>query len=379
VQLFPEVIDASQLQPRAAATVYLPVGVEGMSAEAGEAEEKQPYVISRLDEAQTLFGSTSSLYTIIKCVLDRGAGPVLAIASAVSDDTLPDLTDRQAAWEFLESDQTVRIRLTDSIVQADLVALAVSAKNANTIYNKQIALCGMDAATTKANLLSAATAIGADVEGAKRIALIAPGVFDETGVLRDGSYAAACVAAEIAKNSDPGNDLDLLPLPFLTGIATDVNGLPVFRKKVSSGVAVNDFEDLLQGGVSPLMASKSGAGVEITHLRTAYTADGTFDSLYTRIIIDQVFLDVKTYIEDNNFLRAGNTDATRARIGSGVEAVLNERREWISPVTQPDGTTGYKVSVTSDQTQRQVTVGYEGVIVRGISTVRVAPSFTISV
>jgi hypothetical protein len=64
---------------------------------------------------------------------------------------------------------------------------------------------------------------------------------------------------------------------------------------------------------------------------------------------------------------------------SGVEAVLNERANWIAPVTQPDGSQGYNVSVTPSSDMRQVTVGYEGVVVRGISTVKVAGHLSIPV
>jgi hypothetical protein len=140
----------------------------------------------------------------------------------------------------LESDENVRIRLTDSEVQADLAALAVSAANADLIYNKQIAICGMPSGTTKANLLTAATAIATGgLAAASRTMLVAPGVYDATGVLRGGSFAAAAVAAEVAKNSDPTNDLDLWDVPFLSAIEKDGSGMPVFRRRVLAGVAKN--------------------------------------------------------------------------------------------------------------------------------------------
>jgi len=62
-----------------------------------------------------------------------------------------------------------------------------------------------------------------------------------------------------------------------------------------------------------------------------------------------------------------------------VDALLNERSEWIKPVMQPDGTTGYNVSVTSSPDERQLTVGYEGVVRRGISTIKVAANLTIPI
>lgn len=376
--LYPDVIDAGTLQPKLTSAIYLPVGIEGQADSGGTATVGTPYAISRLDESSAAFGAASSLHRIVKTVLDRGAGPVVAIASAKG--IAPTLVQRQAAWEKLESDENVRIRLTDSETQADLVQLAISANLANLLYNKQFAMVGMPSATTKANLIAAADAIiTGSVEAAKRAVLVGPGVYDENGTLRGGSFAAAAVAAEIAKNADPANDLDLWEVPLLTGIERGADGLPVFRRKVVAGAAVNEFEDLLTGGVSVLSPNRLGTGVQITHLRMVYKADGTFDSLQTRIIVDQIFVDVKAYINENNFFRAGNTAATRARIKSGVEAVLNERATWIKPVTQPDGSEGYNVSVVSSPDNREVIIGYEGVVVRGISKVRVAPTLTIPV
>jgi hypothetical protein len=48
-------------------------------------------------------------------------------------------------------------------------------------------------------------------------------------------------------------------------------------------------------------------------------------------------------------------------------------------VLQPDGSQGYNVSVTSSADNRQVIVGYEGVVVRGINTVKVAANLSIPV
>lgn len=168
-------------------------------------------------------------------------------------------------------------------------------------------------------------------------------------------------------------------MPSLLAIELDASGLPVFRRQVVAGVPQDDFEDLLQAGVSPLQPSRVSGGISTTHLRTAYTTNTSFDALYTRIIVDQLFIDVKAYIYDNNFFRAGNTETTRARMQSGVQAVITERSNWVLPVTQPDGSLGYNVTVVPSNDMRQVTVGYEGIVVRGISTVKVAGNLTIPV
>jgi hypothetical protein len=376
--LDPRVLDASTLVPKASAAIYLPIAVEGQMDNAGTGAIDTPYAINRVDEANTTFGPASTLTAIIKQVLNAGAGPVIAVASAKGAG--PTLVQRQTAWAILESDINARIRLTDSETQADIAGLAVSVANANLLFNKQIAIVGLPSTTTKANLLTGATTIAAGgVEAATRTCLVAPGVYDNAGALHGGSFAAAIVAAEVAKNADPSNDLDLWPIPLYTAIEKDANGLDVFRRKVVSGSAVDDFEDLLQGGVSPLQPQVVAGGIQTTHLRTTYITNTSYDNLYTRIIVDQLFLDVKNYILTKNFLRSANTAGTRARMKSGVEALLAARSSWVRTVEQADGSFGYNVSVTSSVDNRQVTVGYEGIVVRGINTVKVAANLTIPV
>lgn len=375
----PRVIDASTLTPKASADIYLPVGVEGQADTTGTATVGTPYVISRVDDAVTRFGTValSPLTRMVKALLDRGAGPVTAIAS--SKTAGPTLIQRQAAWAKFEADENIRIRLTDSELQADLTALATSAANADLLYNKQVAFVGLPSGTAKSALITGATALqAAGIPAATRTVLVGPGVYDEAGTLRGGSFAAAVVAAEAAKNSDPANDLDLWTIPYTSGIELGTDGRAVFQRSVVAGVAVNDYEDLQQAGISALQPARAPAiGAATTHIRTVYIANTTYDNFYTRIIVDQVFIDVKNYILDKNFLRAGNTDRTRNQIKSGVSALLEARASWIRPVTQPDTSLGYNVTVTSSNDNRQVTIGYEGIVVRGISTVRVAANLSI--
>jgi hypothetical protein len=370
-QLYPEVKDATSLGPRFSQALYLPIGVEGQKDAGGTATVAVPVKIGRPADADTQFGPASSLSAIVKFLLGRGVPQVTAIASA--SGSAPTLGQRQAAWAILEADPEIRIRLTDSVTQADHVALADSAEWAEGINNKQIAFVGMANATALAALSTAAAAIAS-----KRAVLVAPGIYDEFGTLRSGAYAAAAVAAEVAKNSDLSDDLDTARLSGFTDVERDATGLPLFRVKAGAGTPVNDMETLLQAGVSPLRRARGG-GVEIAHLRTTYTTDSTFDALMTRLIVDQLFMDVRQYVESNNFLRRGNTLANRNDLKAGVEALLAERSNWIKPMPQPDGTDGYFVAVTSSADGRQVTVSYKGEVIRGIQTVLVDAQLVIPV
>ncbi len=362
-QLFPEVIDASELGPVYSQDQYFAIGIEGEMDNAGTATVGTPYSVTRPATADTLFGSSSSLAALVRFVLGRGIGAVVAVASAKGQT--PQLSERQAAWGALEDDESIRLRLTDSTTQADLAALADSCEYADAVQNKQIAFVGMSTGTDKAALLAAADAIVS-----KRAVLVGPGIYDASGNLLSGSFAAAAIAAEVAKNSDLTDDLDTVVLSGFTGLEKNASGMPLFRKKAAGGVPVNDFEDLLQAGVSPLKQARRG-GVEITHLRMTYHADATFDALMTRLIADQLFVDVRDYCEQSNFLRRGNTLKTRQDLAAGVNGVLVERNNWIAPKLQPNGEYGYGVAVESSSDNKQVTVSYSGMVVRGIQTIQV--------
>lgn len=370
-QLFPDVIDASNLGAKFTPGLTLPVAVEGQAASDGNAVVATPYSIQRPSEAATRFGATSSLYTLVNFLLGRGVSPVIAVASAKG--STPNLVQRQTAWANLETNENIRLRMTDSTSQSDIDALGTSCQNANLLFNKQVAVCGLASGISKAALISAATAINDD-----RVVLVGPAVYDTNNTLLTGNFAAAAVVSAVSQNANIADDLDRVELPNLNGIELDSNNMAVFRIKVVSGIVVNDFEDLLQGGVSPLMPGRT-LPTAISHLRMTYVTNATFDALMTRLIVDQVFLDVRDYVFNQNYLRKGNTVRNRTILATGVENLLLERQDWITPVTQIDGTLGYNVQVVPDSTSRKVTISYEGTVVRGIQVVEVDGQLTIPV
>ncbi len=363
-QLHPEIVDASNVGARLSEPLFLPIGVEGQKDAGGTSAILITQKVTRPADADTLFGAASPLAGIVKFLLERGVNPVYAIASKSA--LLPTLAERQLAWDELSTNPYVRIRLTDSTVQADLVALGTSCVQAEGVQNKQFCVVGMPTTTSKAALITAAAAIAS-----KRAVLVAPGIYDENGTLKSGAYTAAAVAAELAKNSDLTDDLDTALVPKLTDIEHDANGNALFRQKITGGVAVNDFEELLVAGVSPVRQARDG-GVEIDHLRMTYVTDSSFDSVTNRLVVDQVFLELRSYLNGLSALRMANDADTRDRIKSGVEAKLAEMENWISPVAQSDGSLGYNVEVVSSLDQRQLTVNYSGQIIRGISTIQVS-------
>lgn len=377
-QLFPEVVDASSLGAKISSSLFLPIAIEGQAGSDGNCVINTEYAIQTPNDAVTIFGATSPLTNLILFLLGRGVNPVIAVASIKGAST-PTLLQREAAWAVLESDYLVRIRLTDDTSQATLAGLAASCDNANLLNNKQIAFGGLLAGTQKPQIISANKALNH-----KRLVLVSPGIIDLNNATQSGAYSAAVAAADVALNSDISDDLNLDTLVNLTGIELNAQGQPLFLERVISGVVVNDFEDVLQAGGSPLMTDRSGLGVRITHLRMTWTGatpgtDSSYDALMTRLIVDQVFLDVKGYCYDNNFLQKGNTQKNRDALQAGVEALLEARSTWIDPILQPDGTTGYGVTVIPSPDQRQVTIQYQGTVIRGIATIQVDAQLVIPV
>lgn len=365
---FPQVRDQSTLTGVFQTALYLPIGVEGEMSETGEATVSKPETISTAEEATTAFGTGSSLAALCALILSRGIPSVRAVGSELSHE----LTARQAAWEALEDDPTIRIRLTDGVLQAELAALADSCEYAEQIENKQFMVGGLAAPTTKSALSTAADAIAS-----KRGVLVGPGIYDLDGNLKSGADAAAIAACEIAKNPDIVDSLNLFEIPATAGIELEATtGLPLFRLHANAGSPIDDFQDLLDDGVSPFMTAPSGLAA-FTHLRTTWTTDDTFDALMTLLIKDGVFIGIREMLLANNYHRRGNTLSNRSQAGAQVESYLKAHSNWVEPVQLPDGRVGYGVTVTASTDLKSFTVSYHGQVVRGTNVIDINGTLTI--
>jgi hypothetical protein len=374
VGLFPEVRDTSTITGVFNQPTFMVIGIEGQADNVGDAVVGTAYTCKTPDEADLHFGPASKLGLLVKFVLGRGAEFVLAVASAKG--VAPTLVQRQAAWTVFEENPNVRIRLTGSTTQADLVALADSCEWAEGIQNKQFGVGGLALPTTSANMIAAAAAIAS-----KRFVLVGPGIYDPNGVLLDGSYAAAAWAVERAKNLDLSDDMDLVEIPGMTGIEKSIAGLPLFRLHAGAGTPVNDFETLLAAGVSPLMQSATG-GAAMTHARTTYTTDTTFDSINTLLVKDQLFLDIRDTVLAQGVLRRPNIPFWQGLVASHVSDYLSGRSRgpdaWITPKLLPDGTTGFGVNMTESVDRKTMTIHYQAEIDRGTQKVDVNGVLTIA-
>src|SRR3954464_1324674 len=151
--LYPEVVDKSTLTGVFKNDQFLTIGVEGQMDNVGTATVAVPKIIKTAEDAGVLFGPASSLTQLVSYVLALGIEFVYAVASAKG--AAPTLVQRQAAWATLEDNREVRIRLTDSVTQADLVALADSCEFAEGIQNKQFCVVGGGIPAVKATALAA--------------------------------------------------------------------------------------------------------------------------------------------------------------------------------------------------------------------------------
>jgi hypothetical protein len=369
---YPQIVDKSTLTGVFLVDQFLTVGVEGQMDAVGTAVVGLPVLVTTAEQASGLFGANSSLTKLVNVLLGRGLAGVWAVASA--SGVAPTLVQRQTAWAALEENSDVRVRLTDSVTQADLVALADSCENAETIQHKQFCVVGLSTPSTK----DGATAVG-DAIASKRAVLVSPGIYDNNGNLLTGQYGAAYAAAEVAKNPDIADSLNLMSLGATGGIETqNTTGLPLYRLHANAGVPINDFQDLLDHGVSPFQQGRDGRAA-FTHLRTTYTVDETFDALMTLLIKDQVFLDIRDLLLASNTLRTGNTADNRSLAAKMVESYLTQHSDWVQPVELANGTVGYGVSVTPTPDSKSMTINYHGQVVRGTNVININGSLTIPV
>ena len=368
---YPQIVDKSTLTGVFQADQFMGIGVEGQKDAGGSATVGLPVLVRTAEEANTLFGAASSLAALVKFILERGINYVWAVASA--SGSAPLLAARQTAWAALEENEDVRIRLTDSTTQADLVALADSCEWAEGIQHKQFCVVQLGGTTVKANALTAATAIAS-----KRAVLTSGGIYDLNGNLLSGQYGAAYAACEIAKNADIADSMNEMAIPATAGLEKEVaTGLPIYRLRAGGGIPVNDFQDLLTGGVSPFQQGRDGLAA-FTHLRTTYTVDTTFDALTTLLIKDEVFIGIRERLRDEGFLRLPNNANNRARAAKTVQMYLQERSDWVEPVELPDGTVGYGVSAVASADEKTFTVNYRGKIVRGTNVININGTLTIA-
>lgn len=367
---YPQIVDKSTLTGVFQGDQFLAIGVEGQKDAAGSAAVAVPQLITDPAQADTLFGPVSNLAKLVKVLLNRGMNYVIAVAS--SSGTTPTLVQRQTAWGTLEEDSRVRIRLTYSTAQADLVALARSAEYAENIQNKQFAIVGMPTGTAKSALQAAGDALAS-----KRAIIVGPSLFDLNGVAVDGQYAAAYTATMIAQNPDIMDSLNNAEIPGTTGIEKEAaTGLPLFRLRSNGGVPVNDFQDLEDHGISPFQQAPSGLAA-LTHLRMSYKTDTTFDALTTLLVKDTLFLEIKALLTEGKFLRRGNTDSNRSLAGKLVDQYLLDHSDWVKPVLLGNGTTGYGVTVVPSSDLKSFTVNYFGQVVRGTNVININGSLTI--
>jgi hypothetical protein len=368
---YPEIRDISTLTGVFNLDQYLVIGIEGQKDVGGSQAVAVPVFITSISQSDLAFGATSTLAGLVRYVLAQGINGVWAVASA--SGSAPTLIQRQTAWAFLEDNPDIRIRLTDSQVQAELVALADSCEFAEAIQNKQMAFVGLATPTTSGALTAAATAISS-----KRGILVGPGFYDENGILQPGKIAAARIACEVARNPDITDDMDTLALAGTTGIEKDaVSTMPIFRLKANGGAPINDFQVLLTAGVSPLRQGRAGQA-EITHLRTTYITDTTYDALQTLLIRDETFVGLRAMLETQKFLRRGNTAQNRALCATLVESWLIAHGDWVEPRVQPNGELGYGVTVTPSPDLRKMIVDYFGTIVRNNQVIEIRGTLTIA-
>lgn len=258
------------------------------------------YTVRDAAGAKTLLGEQSALCRLTLLCLQNGAQTVLACPAG---------SDYPAAIAEVLAEKQAAYLVTDSEDEAVQKALAQALCSAVRQNNECIGLVTLSQADTQA-LLARAKAINCE-----RVALLAPGVTGEGEKTALPADAAACLAGQLAAQTDPAVPLHSMTLLGLSG--------------VSCRYDEDTIDSLIRGGVCVLEAQGGTVcllrGVT-TRTQTEGEEDATFRELNTTLVADEVIPAIRRALR-LQFSRAKNNKTTRNAIRNQVIMELESRVE----------------------------------------------------
>lgn len=270
----------------------------------GDAEAGLYTVTSCADGCAT-FGTDSALGQMLQAAYQNGAGTVLVYA--VQDETAESYT--QAAKAVL-AEKTARLCVMASAQETVQLAVLREIEAAAEQKGECIGLCAMDAVTV-AELTARAKKLNSE-----RMVLVAPpGYWMAQTQAAAGFVAAAALAGQLAKSSDPAQPLNGLELQGLSG--------------VTAAYSDTEYDALCDAGVTVLECT--GGVVSVIRALTTRTMSGgssdrTYRELTTMLILDELLPALRTALRAK-FARAKNNALTRRAIRNQVILELQTRVE----------------------------------------------------
>lgn len=264
-----------------------------------DVEANTVYTITKLSDAQILFGSKRTIISLCKAAFDNGAYSIVVVSAGNLGENY------ESAFGILEEIDNINVVICDSTNSAVQQLLIKSVINASKNKKERIGILAAPSDQTNLNLW-------ASNFNNERIILTAQNPIDSDGNVISGCILTAAMAAVISQSTDLSQSFNGVSLEGIT--------------KLNQNLTEDDVDNYITNGITPFEVIAGRA--EIIRAVTSRTntngvADKTFKEINTILIIDKVIESVRTMLSDNVIYSMNNV-ATRGAISSQVTIKLQE-------------------------------------------------------
>lgn len=264
-----------------------------------EADTDKIYNIQNLSDAQTIFGSSSTMYLLCKAVIENGVNNILAVSAGSSE------SNYEKAFEIIEETDGISVVVCDSLDSPIQQLLMQSVLNSSK--NKKERL-GILASSENNDSLST----WAKQFNNERILLVAQNPLNSEGKTLSGCILAASLATVISKYTDPSQSFN----------GAEIKGFSKLNKTLTE----DEVDEYITNGIIPFEVVAGRLEI-IRAVTSKTTTDGVADKIFkevnTILIIDEVIKSIRDALK-NNISAAKNNVTTRNAINSQVTVKLQE-------------------------------------------------------
>ena len=280
----------------------------GAAAAAAKGEANKVYLITSYEEGKSTFGEdedgAQGMSTLLKMLFLNGAGAVtVAVGKGATG-----AADYASAFAALDEEEDVGIVVCDSASAEVHQSLKTDVENASKARRERIAVVG-GAKESVAQMTEHAKKLNSE-----RVVLVGPDIMLDDGAEASAVFAAAAVAAAIARSGDAS-------VPINGAVLSGIAG-------VSKRLSDNEIDQLVRGGVTPI-EYVGGVCSPVRGITTKTTsggaADTTWRELTTILIADEVIPTIRSALRAR-FARSKNTAQSRGAIRSQVVLELEEMK-----------------------------------------------------
>lgn len=257
------------------------------------------YTVTKLSDAQVLFGIEGIIISLCKAAFDNGAYSIVIISAGSQEEGY------ELAFRKLKEIDNISVVICDSTDSAVQQLLAESVIDASQNKKERIGILAAPEGKTNLNLWASGF-------NSERIILTAQNPVDKDDDILSGCILTAAMAAVISQNIDPSQSFNGVSLEGIT--------------KLSQNLTEDNVDDYITKGITPfeIIAGKAEIIRAVTSRKTTNeNADKTFKEVNTILIIDKVIKSIRTMLE-SNIMHSMNNVTTRGAISSQVTIKLQE-------------------------------------------------------